>query len=395
MGSGTDMLALDASTGAILWKRASGGPDTYLSSRPKLMNTTLYARYDDRLCALNAETGAMQWAFTMRSGDYKPGAINRGVVYAGSLDHKLYALKAASGEKIWSLTTRSTVDTPAVAGGIVYVGAEYDGFYAVKVSTGKVVWTALHGGFDFAPPVVRAGVVYVGLPGSIHALKASTGAPIHTYKLNRGKLGEGPVLSFTVSSGVVYAASGSTISALKNGKKIWSHTNQIEGSGGYDYTTPVVAGPRVYLGSANGTVYALKTSTGAQIWSRQTSPSDDHPMSSTVAVSAGRVYASMKGGRLYALNPSTGAKLWSYGVADSMGPPAVVRGVAYVSLRGQVLAINATTGKKLWGCIIDAPSDPVVGDNVVSVGSRNVNIYGLTRGTGERIWSFATGQYPD
>src|ERR1039458_4897810 len=87
----------------------------------------------------------------------RSGVISHGVMYVGSTDHKLYALRAATGKKLWALTTRDVVGVPAVAGGVVYVGSDYDHFYAVKASTGRVLWTALKRpkfGDSYTAPVI-------------------------------------------------------------------------------------------------------------------------------------------------------------------------------------------------------------------------------------------------
>ena len=50
-----------------------------------------------------------------------------GVVYVGSLDNNVYALKASTGALLWKYTTGYWVgSSPAVANGVVYVGS-YDG----------------------------------------------------------------------------------------------------------------------------------------------------------------------------------------------------------------------------------------------------------------------------
>jgi outer membrane protein assembly factor BamB len=53
------------------------------------------------------------------------------------MNGKVYALKAATGAKLWSYSTRLVVDSsPAVANGVVYIGSEDDNLYALNASTG-------------------------------------------------------------------------------------------------------------------------------------------------------------------------------------------------------------------------------------------------------------------
>src|SRR5512139_3652338 len=55
-------------------------------------------------------------------------AVVGGIVYFGSQDYYLYALDAATGDKLWAFKTGSFVDSsPTVSGGVVYFGSN-DGF---------------------------------------------------------------------------------------------------------------------------------------------------------------------------------------------------------------------------------------------------------------------------
>ena len=88
----------------------------------------------------------------------------------------------------------------------------------------------------------------------------------------------------------------------------------------------------VYVGSADGNVYALSASTGAKLWSYATGSY----VESSPAVANGVVYGSSDNGDAYALNASTGAKLWSYPTgragdcSGAVSSPTVVDGVLYV-----------------------------------------------------------------
>ena len=64
----------------------------------------------------------------------------------GSLDHKLYALNAATGDFAWSYPTGDEiVSTPAVADGTVYVGSSDGNLYALGAASGELKWKYCHG----------------------------------------------------------------------------------------------------------------------------------------------------------------------------------------------------------------------------------------------------------
>jgi len=60
-------------------------------------------------------------------------AVVNGVVYAGSLDRHVYELDATTGTKLWSYATGGPVNSElVVAGSIVYAGSDDGTLYALK-----------------------------------------------------------------------------------------------------------------------------------------------------------------------------------------------------------------------------------------------------------------------
>jgi outer membrane protein assembly factor BamB len=59
--------------------------------------------------------------------------VARGVVYFGSYDHKIYALHASDGTKSWEYLTGGPVHSgPAVIDRVVYVGSDDGNVYALR-----------------------------------------------------------------------------------------------------------------------------------------------------------------------------------------------------------------------------------------------------------------------
>ena len=93
---------------------------------PAVANGVVYIpgdRSDRHLYALNASTGALLWKYLDESGGVSTSpAVANGVVYVASYDN-LYALNAATGEFLWRYTTGGGVSSaPTVVNGVVYVG---------------------------------------------------------------------------------------------------------------------------------------------------------------------------------------------------------------------------------------------------------------------------------
>jgi outer membrane protein assembly factor BamB len=117
--------------------------------------------YENVLNVNNVGSLQLKWRGTI-NGISAPAVVN-GVVYVGSRDNSIYALKASTGAKLWSYQTGGPVDSsPAVANGVVYVGSYDNSVYALKASTGALLWSYATGSLVESSPAVANGVVYVG-----------------------------------------------------------------------------------------------------------------------------------------------------------------------------------------------------------------------------------------
>ena len=313
--------------------------------------------------------------------DLSSPAIVNGVVYFGSDDNKVYALNANTGAKLWSFTTGNTVrSSPAVANGIVYIGSDDNNLYALDANTGAKLWSYSTGNLVFSSPTVAGGIVYIiSADGYLYALDANTGVKL--WSDPRGGGGSSPA----VVDGVVYVASEFDVYALnaKSGAQLWSDS-VLSTSGS---SSPAVVNGVVYVGSGDGNLYALNASTGAKLWAFTTGGLDFN----SPAVANGVVYIGSIDGNLYALNAGTGKKMWSYSTKNIVETsPAVANGVVYfASFDGNLYALNASTGEKLWSYAITAfenfpeQSSPSIVDGTVYIrggdlsGNGNVYAFGL------------------
>jgi outer membrane protein assembly factor BamB len=126
--------------------------------------------------------------------------IANGVVYVGTGDGYVYALKASDGTRLWRYLTGGAVSTPTVVNGVVYIGSADGYVYALKASDGTLQWSYLTGSYPASPTVVN-GVVYVGdlVDYYLYALKASDGTLQWRYQTG-GNVDSSPA----VVNGVVY-----------------------------------------------------------------------------------------------------------------------------------------------------------------------------------------------
>jgi eukaryotic-like serine/threonine-protein kinase len=171
------LYALATRTGATRW-RASHPRNGLWGDSPAVANGRVYmqlARGSDRralwLAAFDTRTGRRQWTVSGGHSRVLPGegpAIARRTVYYASRSGTLYALRAASGKRLWARKFADIVLEPVVANGVVYTGAG-DTLFALSARTGRTLWsTALVDGIG-TYPAVSAGALYVGAgDGTLH-----------------------------------------------------------------------------------------------------------------------------------------------------------------------------------------------------------------------------------
>ena len=92
---------------------------------------------------------SLLWKHSTRDVVDSSPAVANGVVYVGSFDRNIYALKASTGALLWKYTTGNEVNcAPAVANGVVYVVSGDDNVYALNAATGALLWNI--------PPLCRS-----------------------------------------------------------------------------------------------------------------------------------------------------------------------------------------------------------------------------------------------
>ena len=260
--------AMDAFQGSELWRYQTGD---VVETRPAVVGGVVYFGSNDNFVyALDAATGkSLAWRY--RTGDDLVSSIEEagGRVFARSKDRFLYALDAATGSLLWRFDTEYSVGPRGggfghqakVAGGVVYVAyVAGSRLIALDATTGDLLWVnndanvnsqpAVFGKTVYAP--FRRGSRYNIYRGS-YALDIATGEPLWSSSL---------LSSITVSDGVVYSGSRSTVIAIDEatGANLWQYTtnNSVAGT--------LVHGDTVYVGTHEGSLYALDKHTSALQW---------------------------------------------------------------------------------------------------------------------------------
>lgn len=188
-----------------------------------------------------------------------------GRAFIASMDHHLYAVDLASGERLWAFEAGGAlVGTPALSDGVLYFGAINSVFYAVDAETGTELWRFQTDGWVWGGPVVDKGTVYFGdMAGRLYALDTEGGGERWPAFEAEGGVRVTPVLLngllyFGTRQGKVYAVSA------ENGTQQWA----LDLNGAI-YSQPVVSGSYLLVSPHNAKtkLVALNTESGAERWS--------------------------------------------------------------------------------------------------------------------------------
>ncbi|QNT78831.1 PQQ-like beta-propeller repeat protein [Entomobacter blattae] len=150
-----ETLAVDAHTNDIKWRVNVGVPGR---SAPTVLGNTLYfSTLDQKLYALDIDTGTQKWNYAATPADTvifgQPApAIENSTLLAGFVSGDLVALRAETGEVIWSdvlgnANGRSSVldfasirGMPVIMDGTVYTVSIADVLVAIDIRSGRRLW---------------------------------------------------------------------------------------------------------------------------------------------------------------------------------------------------------------------------------------------------------------
>jgi outer membrane protein assembly factor BamB len=278
--------------------------DCYLSSPVVWKGAVYFGSGDGNIYSLNAASGALNWKFKTGDVVHASPAIADGTLFLGSWDSYFYALDAVTGREKWRFKTGEDPDThnqvgiqssAAVVDGMVYFGCRDSHLYALDAATGQKKWAfSGEGSWVVSSPAVKEGRVYFVTSDSslLYALDAKSGAVLQSVGFSHWYLYSSPALA----GGMLYVGltQGKLVAVDLAGFKLaWSfetdgmkehgpaytkpdgtpNSEVIYRSDFYDdmvagvdrvmsmgaiLSSPVVSGAVVYVGSADGDLYALR-----------------------------------------------------------------------------------------------------------------------------------------
>lgn len=223
---------------------------------------------DGFLYAYSAKNGNQFWnPFPTGAAIWSTPAVDNGIAYFGSHDHKVYAVTLDDGQELWSYETGGVVaGRPLVFDGKVIAGSFDKKLYALSARDGTVQWTFEGEKWFWAGAVTDGKTIFApNMDGNIYALDLNGNL---LWKHNVGS----PIVSppVLVSRGLVVAARDGDLLLLDTDPAISGLGRVLfnQKIGDAEIKAPLFAdGDSVYVGSQDRTVRRIEFKSGQRnVW---------------------------------------------------------------------------------------------------------------------------------
>jgi outer membrane protein assembly factor BamB len=300
-----------------------------------------------------------------------PPVIADGRLFFLDADHRVHAISASDGQRIWDERVRPRGGRDRVArgggvaagGGRVYVTTGFGFIVALNAENGEEVWRSqANAPFQSAPTFSNGRVYAVTNDSELVALDAATGELSWNYQAiaEPARILAAPSVAIEGETVVAPFASGEVVALLAaNGRRLWSDSlsrtgrltslsaiNDIAGR-------PVIDGGAAYAASHSGLLAAIDLRSGQRIWARSFASTQ------TPWVAGEVLYAVSTDGELAAFERRTGNVFWvaqlpryrderqRKGRVAWTGPIMIGGRLVLASSEGDVVAVSPANGQTL------------------------------------------------
>ncbi|MEW6749797.1 MAG: PQQ-binding-like beta-propeller repeat protein [Candidatus Latescibacterota bacterium] len=289
--------ALHREDGTRLWQHRTGGPVRH----PPVLDAGRLVLADSwgRVASLRRDDGRLEWEVRRVGWGEAVAAAAEGVVYVSGSDGWLYSYGAADGRPRWRVRVGLQVASrPCLEGERLYAGTRDGRILALDARTGAHLGSASTGTVLTAGPL-RVGrvILTAGADGRLRAYRSGSLEPEWERRLGTGLMPDpavaGDTVMATAANGYVYALRAS------DGEEAWKHRLSARPTSGPG------RGPagEIVVGSEDGRLVGLEPGSGAVRWEVQLLEK-----AGVRAFGGGeRLYVGAADGYLYAFAPVTGA----------------------------------------------------------------------------------------
>jgi eukaryotic-like serine/threonine-protein kinase len=266
-----EVFCLDLKTGKRLWtyrSREKVEPNTFLpgfKAAVAVTADTVYAGDEEgTFHAVDRATGKGRWKFESGGQIVSCAGFYGDKVLFGSHDNSLYCLKQADGSKVWQFVTEGMVNcSPAIVEHFTFITGCDEHLRVIDIDTGKEERDIPLGIYLIASPAVKDNMLYVGTHGAeVLAIDWKQGTRIWAYSDPQS---EYPFHSSAAVNDryVVVGGQDKRVHCIdrQTGKRVWAFATK-----GKVDSSPVIAGDRVFVGSADRQIYGLKLEDGTEVF---------------------------------------------------------------------------------------------------------------------------------
>lgn len=289
--------------------------------------------------------GRAVWSFKTDAGISGNIAVAGDLILAGDASGKFYAVNKNTGRLAWSQAGKnSIVGTPAVSGSSVVVSYADGTIACLNLNNGSVIWlkeAAIEGvGLTVVDgAAIGDGKVYIARgDGVLYALNLTNGQTVWTYKTDSYELRTAP--SFAENYVLLGEQNGKfDMIDPKTGKRVTG------GGAGGAVNTPVVSNGDVYFSSWDGSVQRVQIKGVIPKWNSKVGD----PITTKPVIAGSRVFVGTANGFIFALSAEGGNILWRYetnGGSIEVTPVFADSALYIVTGQGSLLALDAATGRE-------------------------------------------------
>ncbi len=311
------------------------------------------------------------------------------------------------------------ISSPTVAGGIVYVGSTDANIYAVRANDGSLVWKAATDGPVNSTPAVSDGRVYAAsIDGYVYALDAASGKKAWRFKTGGERRFTAPGIHGLIPRTQLMADPSDVLMSSPGSRRRRRSTSAAATTTSMRSTRPPARCvgssrpatscthprqlPTEPCTSAAGTATCMRstqrqgTSVGAFRPATTATSTTRSASRAPPPVVNGSVYFGCRDSHFYALDARTGHLRWKHDDHGSwvIGSPAVRDGIVYFTTSDErrFFALDTATGAVRFSLFSGAFSfsSPSLAGNIVYYGTFDGHLYGVDVRSGKVVERFAT-----
>ena len=331
-------------TANVLWTQEVEKTGPTQSSSNILPEDIVVSSFSTKsIYGINSRHGREIWTRKIEDKIYSQDASGEFIVLG--TDKGVCAINKETGNIEWYQYIGKTINKPRIVNDIVVTSSTTGEFYAFEITSGKIKWNnelpssgEISKGYN--------DIICIGSGNSCYSMNVKTSETKWKFETD-GKItatprSDGKTTYFGSWDGNLYAVDFST------GKEKWKY----ETGWGID-TTPAVTKDMIYFGSNDNKFYALDKDDGKLVWYFNCNSA----IHASPAIYGDYVFFGSDDGRLYALDKTTGEIGWDFSPEYSMSyndvnnyittpilsDPVVENSIVYITANGIIYALDAQT----------------------------------------------------